>query len=192
MYSSVFSVDRVYHLEDGGGGWVLQTAPSTVTLNLEYRELCSYLILILPLLQQPQLDQEDRRKNAIDILRATSHAGRRTNSSPTDWGVWCPHLAQATRVMKYDYPQVAGAVMGEERVQEALETVAKESVNEKRQELLDAGQSDESFDEDACYNETMRIQAKRAQKVSHVNIRHRTSRVTIHFTILIFTFGGCS
>ncbi|XP_062533721.1 glycerol-3-phosphate acyltransferase 1, mitochondrial isoform X2 [Armigeres subalbatus] len=134
-----------------------------------------------PAESQPQLDQEDRRKNAIDILRATSHAGRRTNSSPTDWGVWCPHLAQATRVMKYDYPQVAGAVMGEERVQEALETVAKESVNEKRQELLDAGQSDDSFDEDACYNETMRIQAKRAQKVL-TGMRSKLSDMALRIT----------
>lgn len=135
-----------------------------------YSETAMFLSnLVSFILQQPQLDQVDRRRTAIDILRVTSHAGRRTNSSPTDWGVWCPHLAQAARVKKYDYPQVAGAVLGEERVQQALETAAKESVNEKRQELLDAGQSDDTFDEDAYYNETMRKHEKRAHRVSHVN-----------------------
>lgn len=130
---------------------------------------------------KPQLDQVDRRKNAIDILRVTSHAGRRTNSSPSDWGVWCPHLAQAARVMKYDYPQVAGAVLGEERVQLALETAAKESVNEKRQELLDAGQSDDSFDEDAYYNQTMLKHEKRAQKVL-IGMRSKLSDMVLRIT----------
>ncbi|XP_021712073.1 glycerol-3-phosphate acyltransferase 1, mitochondrial isoform X4 [Aedes aegypti] len=131
--------------------------------------------------KQPQLDQVDRRRTAIDILRVTSHAGRRTNSSPTDWGVWCPHLAQAARVKKYDYPQVAGAVLGEERVQQALETAAKESVNEKRQELLDAGQSDDTFDEDAYYNETMRKHEKRAHRVL-IGMRSKLSDMVLRIT----------
>ncbi|EAT41268.1 AAEL007080-PA [Aedes aegypti] len=134
-----------------------------------------------PAESQPQLDQVDRRRTAIDILRVTSHAGRRTNSSPTDWGVWCPHLAQAARVKKYDYPQVAGAVLGEERVQQALETAAKESVNEKRQELLDAGQSDDTFDEDAYYNETMRKHEKRAHRVL-IGMRSKLSDMVLRIT----------
>lgn len=134
-----------------------------------------------PAESQPQLDQVDRRRTAIDILRVTSHAGRRTNSSPTDWGVWCPHLAQAARVKKYDYPQVAGAVLGEERVQQALETAAKESVNEKRQELLDAGQSDDTFDEDAYYNEAMRKHEKRAHRVL-IGMRSKLSDMVLRIT----------
>ncbi|XP_065087386.1 glycerol-3-phosphate acyltransferase 1, mitochondrial isoform X3 [Ochlerotatus camptorhynchus] len=130
---------------------------------------------------QPQLDQVDRRRNAIDILRVTTHAGRRTDSSPTDWGVWCPHLAQATRLMKYDYPQVAGAVLGEERVQQALEMAAKESVNEKRQELLAAGESDDSFDEDTYYNEVMRTNEKRANRVL-IGMRSKLSDMVLRIT----------
>lgn len=67
--------------------------------------------------------------------------------------------------MKYDYPQVAGAILGEERVQQALEMASKESVNEKRQEILAAGESDDSFDEDAYYNAVMRKHENRANKV---------------------------
>lgn len=134
-----------------------------------------------PAESQPQLDLVDRRQNAIDILRVTTHAGRRTNSSPTDWGVWCPHLAQATRLMKYDYPQVAGAVLAEERVQQALEMAAKESVNEKRQEILAAGESDDSFDEDAYYNEVMRKNEKRASKVL-IGMRSKLSDMVLRIT----------
>ncbi|XP_065087384.1 glycerol-3-phosphate acyltransferase 1, mitochondrial isoform X1 [Ochlerotatus camptorhynchus] len=134
-----------------------------------------------PAENQPQLDQVDRRRNAIDILRVTTHAGRRTDSSPTDWGVWCPHLAQATRLMKYDYPQVAGAVLGEERVQQALEMAAKESVNEKRQELLAAGESDDSFDEDTYYNEVMRTNEKRANRVL-IGMRSKLSDMVLRIT----------
>lgn len=133
---------------------------------------------------QPQLDQEDRRRTAIDILRVTNHARRETNrssGSSLDWGAWCPHLAQATRVFKYDYPQVAGAVIGEERVQQALETAAKESVNEKRQELSAAGESDDSFDEDAYYNEAMRKTEKRAQKVL-IGMRSKLSNFVLRLT----------
>lgn len=114
---------------------------------------------------QTQLDEADRRRAAIDILRVTSHAGRRTDNDATDWGVWCPHLAQAARVKKFDYPQVAGAVMAEDRVQQALEMACNESVNDKRQELISSGQSDESFDEDSYYNQMIKKHQKRAEKV---------------------------
>lgn len=134
-----------------------------------------------PTESQPQLDQVDRRRNAIDILRVTTHAGRQTNSSPTDWGVWCPHLAQNVRVKKYDYPQVAGAVLGEERVQQALETAAKEAVNEKRQELMAAGKGDDSFDEDAYYNEVMHKCEKRADRVL-LGMRSKLSDMVLRIT----------
>lgn len=130
---------------------------------------------------QVQLEESDRRRTAIDILRVTSHAGPRTDSSPTDWGVWCSHLAQAARVTKFDYPQVAGAVMGEERVQQALETACNESVNEKRQELTAAGQSDESFDEDTYYNQMLKKHQKRAQRVL-IGMRSKLSHLALQIT----------
>lgn len=130
---------------------------------------------------QNQLDDADRRRTAIDILRVTSHAGRRTDSSPSDWGVWCPHLAQAARVRKFDYPQVEGAVLGEDRVQQALETACTESVNEKRQELTAAGQSDESFDEDSYYNQMLKKHHKRAQRVL-VGMRSKLSHMALSIT----------
>lgn len=130
---------------------------------------------------QAQLDEAERRRTAIDILRVTSHAGRRTDSSATDWGVWCPHLAQAARVKKFDYPQVEGAVMGEDRVQQALETACNESVNEKRQELIAAGQSDESFDEDSYYNQMLRKHQKRAQRVL-IGMRSKLSHMALTIT----------
>ncbi|XP_055616863.1 glycerol-3-phosphate acyltransferase 1, mitochondrial isoform X2 [Toxorhynchites rutilus septentrionalis] len=129
---------------------------------------------------QQQLDQEDRRRSAVDILRVTSHAGLRTNSSSLDWGVWCPHLAQTARVTKFDYPQVAGAVMSDERVQHALETAAKESVDEKRQEL-GTSESDDTFDEDRFYNETMRKNQKRAQKIL-IGMRSKLSDFVLRIT----------
>lgn len=131
--------------------------------------------------KQNQLDDADRRRTAIDILRVTSHAGHRTDSSPSDWGVWCPHLAQAARVRKFDYPQVEGAVLGEDRVQQALETACTESVNEKRQELTAAGQSDDSFDEDSYYNQMLKKHQKRAQRVL-VGMRSKLSHMALSIT----------
>lgn len=130
---------------------------------------------------QTQLDDADRRRTAIDILRVTSHAGRRTDSDATDWGVWCPHLAQAARVKKFDYPQVAGAVMAEDRVQQALDTACDESVNEKRQELIAAGQSDESFDEDSYYNQMLKKHQKRAERVL-IGMRSKLSHLALTIT----------
>lgn len=131
---------------------------------------------------QTQLEDADRRRTAIDILRVTSHAGRRTDSDAmTDWGVWCPHLAQATRIKKFDYPQVAGAVMGEDRIQQALETACNESVNEKRQELIAAGQSDESFDEDSYYNQMLKKHQKRAERVL-IGMRSKLSHLALSIT----------
>lgn len=130
---------------------------------------------------QTQLDDADRRRTAIDILRVTSHAGRRTDSDVTDWGVWCPHLAQAARVKKFDYPQVEGAVLGEDRVQQAMETACNESVNEKRQELIAAGEGDESFDEDSYYNQMLKKHQKRAQKVL-VGMRSKLSHLALTIT----------
>ncbi|XP_058811854.1 glycerol-3-phosphate acyltransferase 1, mitochondrial isoform X3 [Topomyia yanbarensis] len=129
---------------------------------------------------QPQLDSLERRRSAIDILRVTTHAGRRTNSSSLDWGVWCPHLAQAARVVKFNYPQVAGAVLGEERVQEALEIAATESVNEKRQEL-GADENDDSFDEDAFYSKALKAHEKRAEKIL-IGMRSKLSDLVLRIT----------
>uniref|UniRef100_A0A1Q3FGU4 Putative glycerol-3-phosphate acyltransferase 1 mitochondrial n=2 Tax=Culex tarsalis TaxID=7177 RepID=A0A1Q3FGU4_CULTA len=131
--------------------------------------------------KQTQLDEADRRRTAIDILRVTSHAGRRTDSDATDWGVWCPHLAQAARTRKFDYPQVAGAVMGEDRIQQALETACNESVNEKRQELIAAGQSDESFDEDSYYNQMLKKHQKRAERIL-IGMRSKLSHLALSIT----------
>lgn len=131
--------------------------------------------------KQTQLDDADRRRTAIDILRVTSHAGRRTDSDVTDWGVWCPHLAQAARVKKFDYPQVEGAVLSEDRVQQAMETACNDSVNEKRQELIAAGEGDESFDEDSYYNQMLKKHQKRAHKVL-VGMRSKLSHLALTIT----------
>ncbi|XP_055542737.1 glycerol-3-phosphate acyltransferase 1, mitochondrial isoform X2 [Wyeomyia smithii] len=129
---------------------------------------------------EPQLDPAERRRSAIDILRVTTHAGVRTNSNSLDWGVCYPHLAQAARVAKFDYPQMAGTVMCEDRVQQALETAAKESVNEKRQELGEA-ETEDLFDEDAFYNQAMKNHERRAQKVL-VGMRSKLSDFVLRIT----------
>ena len=49
-----------------------------------------------------------------------------------------------------------------------LETACYESANEKRQELIASGQSDESFDEDSYYNEMFKKLQMRAERVSGV------------------------
>ncbi|XP_055585348.1 glycerol-3-phosphate acyltransferase 1, mitochondrial [Uranotaenia lowii] len=137
-----------------------------------------------PMESQPQLTDADRRRTAMDILRMTTHAGIRTNtvSSGWDWSVWCPHLAQAARVARFEYPQLAGTVLGDERVQQSLETAAKESVNEKRAELgLRAESPDESFDEDAYYNEAMQKHEKRAEKIL-IGMRSKLSNLVLRIT----------
>ncbi|XP_053682583.1 glycerol-3-phosphate acyltransferase 1, mitochondrial isoform X2 [Sabethes cyaneus] len=129
---------------------------------------------------EPQLDPAERRRSAIDILRVTTHADMRTNSSSLDWGVWCPHLAQAARVAKFDYPQLAGTVMCDDRVHQGLETAAKESVNEKRQEL-GGSETEDSFDEDAFYNQAMKNHEKRAQKIL-IGMRSKLSDFVLRIT----------
>ncbi|XP_035780299.1 glycerol-3-phosphate acyltransferase 1, mitochondrial-like isoform X2 [Anopheles albimanus] len=137
-----------------------------------------------PTESRPQLDQNQRRRHAIDILRVTTHAGPHyaatTGAGPFDWGVWCTHLAQAVRVKRFPYPQVAGAVLPDERVLEALETTAKEATNEKRSEL-GLAENDESFDEDSYYNEIYHRQERRAQKIL-IGMRSKISNLVLRIT----------
>lgn len=128
---------------------------------------------------EAQLTEEDRRRTAVDILKVTTHAGERTNSSRWDWGVWLPHLAQAARVVKFPYPQLAGTVMGEDRVQQAIEKAAKEAVDEKRQGLSPS--EDELFDEDKHYNEAVKKHEKRAQMVL-TGMRSKLSDLVLRIT----------
>ncbi|XP_035901980.1 glycerol-3-phosphate acyltransferase 1, mitochondrial isoform X5 [Anopheles stephensi] len=134
--------------------------------------------------QRPQLDADDRRRHAIDILRVTTHAGeqyaRVNNPGSFDWGVWCPHLAQATRVRRFSYPQVAGAVLPDERVQEALDMAAKESINDKRAEL-GVAENDESFDEDSYYSAMLRNHERRAGKIL-IGMRSKISNLVLRIT----------
>uniref|UniRef100_A0A182QUZ3 Phospholipid/glycerol acyltransferase domain-containing protein n=1 Tax=Anopheles farauti TaxID=69004 RepID=A0A182QUZ3_9DIPT len=137
-----------------------------------------------PTESRPQLGADDRRRHAIDILRVTTHAGqqyaRANNPGSFDWGVWCPHLAQATRVRHFPYPQVAGVVLPDERVQEALDTAAKESINDKRAEL-GLAENDESFDEDSYYNQMLRKHEKRAEKIL-IGMRSKISNLVLRIT----------
>ncbi|XP_035901976.1 glycerol-3-phosphate acyltransferase 1, mitochondrial isoform X1 [Anopheles stephensi] len=137
-----------------------------------------------PTESRPQLDADDRRRHAIDILRVTTHAGeqyaRVNNPGSFDWGVWCPHLAQATRVRRFSYPQVAGAVLPDERVQEALDMAAKESINDKRAEL-GVAENDESFDEDSYYSAMLRNHERRAGKIL-IGMRSKISNLVLRIT----------
>ncbi|XP_049285488.1 glycerol-3-phosphate acyltransferase 1, mitochondrial isoform X3 [Anopheles funestus] len=134
--------------------------------------------------QRPQLGADDRRRHAIDILRVTTHAGeqyaRANNPGSFDWGVWCPHLAQATRVRRFPYPQVAGAVLPDERVQEALDMAVKESINEKRAEL-GLAENDESFDEDSYYSKMLQNHERRAGKIL-IGMRSKISNLVLRIT----------
>ncbi|XP_058118845.1 glycerol-3-phosphate acyltransferase 1, mitochondrial isoform X2 [Anopheles coustani] len=134
---------------------------------------------------RPQLEVQDRRRHAIDILRVTTHVGPQyTRVGPGggafDWSVWCPHLAQACRVRRFSYPQVAGAVMPDERVQEALDVAVKESINEKRAEL-GVAENDESFDEDSYYTDMLRKHEKRAGKIL-IGMRSKISNLVLRIT----------
>ncbi|XP_053671320.1 glycerol-3-phosphate acyltransferase 1, mitochondrial [Anopheles nili] len=137
-----------------------------------------------PTESRPQLGADDRRRNAIDILRVTTHAGQQyalaNHTGSFDWGVWCPHLAQATRVRRFSYPQVAGAVLPDERVQEALDVAVKESINDKRVEL-GLAENDESFDEDSYYSEMLRKHDQRAGKIL-VGMRSKISDLVLRIT----------
>uniref|UniRef100_A0A182RZD1 Phospholipid/glycerol acyltransferase domain-containing protein n=1 Tax=Anopheles funestus TaxID=62324 RepID=A0A182RZD1_ANOFN len=137
-----------------------------------------------PTESRPQLGADDRRRHAIDILRVTTHAGeqyaRANNPGSFDWGVWCPHLAQATRVRRFPYPQVAGAVLPDERVQEALDMAVKESINEKRAEL-GLAENDESFDEDSYYSKMLQNHERRAGKIL-IGMRSKISNLVLRIT----------
>ncbi|XP_052869572.1 glycerol-3-phosphate acyltransferase 1, mitochondrial [Anopheles cruzii] len=137
-----------------------------------------------PIESRPQRDQSDRRRHAIDILRVTTHAGSHYATAPGtgafDWGVWCPHLAQATRVKRFPYPQLAGTVLPDDRVLEALELTAKEATNEKRAQL-GLAEDDESFDEDSYFNEMHHKHEQRAQKIL-IGMRSKISNMVLRIT----------
>ena len=96
------------------------------------------------------------------MLRITAHGGRRQNSTALDWGIYFPHLAHIWRLQKYSYPQVAGVVMKDDRMQKVLEEATSESVLEKRESLAD----ESNFDEDKYYQEMWEKHEKRANHVS--------------------------
>uniref|UniRef100_A0AAG5CV71 Phospholipid/glycerol acyltransferase domain-containing protein n=1 Tax=Anopheles atroparvus TaxID=41427 RepID=A0AAG5CV71_ANOAO len=138
-----------------------------------------------PTESRPQLEVQDRRRHAIDILRVTTHVGPQYDRTGPgvggfDWSVWCPHLAQATRVRRFSYPQLAGTVLPDERVQEALDLAVKESINEKRAEL-GVAENDESFDEDSYYSEMLRKHERRAGKIL-IGMRSKISNLVLRIT----------
>lgn len=123
-------------------------------------------------MQEVQLDPAQRRRDVKDILRITQHAGWRPNSTIFDWGVWCPFLAQCVRLVKYPYPQVAGTVLKDERLQAAIEQASKEAVEEKKQQLKDSTSEETTtteksskFDENSYYIDMLKKNEKRAKRI---------------------------
>lgn len=93
----------------------------------------------------------------------TQHAGRRTNSTMFDWGIYFPHLAQVFRLKRFPYPQVSGMVVKDERMRLSLEQATNDSIREKKEQMSDA--ENENFDEDQYYNEFYKKHENRANKV---------------------------
>ncbi|KAJ6637883.1 Glycerol-3-phosphate acyltransferase 1, mitochondrial [Pseudolycoriella hygida] len=131
--------------------------------------------------KEVQLDPIERRRDVKDILRITQHAGWRPNSSIYDWGGWFPFLAQCIRLKKFPYPQVSGAVIGSERLRDAIEQAAKEAVSEKKQLLRETDSSDETFDEHSYYVEMLKKHEQRAKRLI-LDMRSKLSDVLLRIT----------
>jgi glycerol-3-phosphate O-acyltransferase 1/2 len=135
-----------------------------------------YLLLFLFLLQEIQLDPLARRRDVKNMLQVTQHAGRQPNSTNLDWGVWFYHLAQCIRLQKFLYPQVAGTVLSDERVTNAIDQVTKESMQEKA-----STSDDTSFDEDSYYDEMRRKHEQRAKRLL-IEMRSKISQTMLRIT----------
>lgn len=141
-----------------------------------YEVLKSYFLL-----QEVQLDPVERRRDVKDILRITQHAGWRPDSTMFDWGGWFPFLAQCVRLKKFAYPQVSGAVIGSERLRDAIEQAAKEAVSEKKQMLRETDTTDDTFDEHSYYVEMLKKHEQRAKRLIW-DMRSKLSDVLLRIT----------
>lgn len=112
------------------------------------------------------MDPAQRRRNVINILEVTKHAGRRPDASKYDWGTYCPHLAQSLRLQSYQYPQVSGTVLEDDRMQTAVRQAAREALEEKKEKLYEGDESErENFDETDYYEKMLNYNESRAKKL---------------------------
>lgn len=112
------------------------------------------------------MDPTERRRNVVDILKVTKHASVRPDSSKFDLGTWCPHLAQSLRIKSYEYPQVAGKVMKDDRMHKAVHQAARDSVAEMKESLSERPEAEnEEFDETAYYEKMVKKHESRASKL---------------------------
>lgn len=117
-------------------------------------------------LQESQLDPSQKRRNVIDILKVTKHAGWKPGASKYDWGTWCPHMAQSLRLKSYEYPQVSGTVLEDERMQTAIRQATREVLEEKKEQLYESHESEsEEFDETDYYEKMLKHNENRAKKL---------------------------
>ncbi|XP_063704039.1 glycerol-3-phosphate acyltransferase 1, mitochondrial isoform X2 [Culicoides brevitarsis] len=115
---------------------------------------------------ESQLDPSQKRRDVIDILKVTKHAGWRPNASKYDWGTWCPHMAQSLRLKSYNYPQVSQSVMQDERMRTAIRQAAKDALEEKKQKLSECHtENDDDFDETEYYDNMLNFNENRAKKL---------------------------
>uniref|UniRef100_A0A336MYD6 CSON009880 protein n=1 Tax=Culicoides sonorensis TaxID=179676 RepID=A0A336MYD6_CULSO len=132
---------------------------------------------------ETQLDPSQKRRNVIDILKVTTHAGWRPGASKYDWGSWCPHLAQSLRLQGYEYPEVSPTVMDDERMQTAIRQAAKESLMEKKEKLYENSIENmaEEFDENEYYEKMLLEHKNRAKKLL-IELRSAVSEVLLRTT----------
>lgn len=135
-----------------------------------------------PHLSEVQLDPNERRREVTDILRVTQHAGWRPDSTIFDWGWWCPFLAQCVRLKKFPLPQVAGTVIKDDRLVSAIQAAAKESVDEKKEQIRLSGSADtEQFDETKYYQVMLKKHERRAKHLL-LDMRSKISDLLLRIT----------
>lgn len=112
------------------------------------------------------MDPAQKRRNVINILKVTKHAGWRPGASNYDWGNYCPHLAQSLRLQDYKYPEVSGEVLKDDRMQLAVRQAAREALEEKKSKLYENHESErEDFDETDYYEKMFNYNESRAKKL---------------------------
>lgn len=96
----------------------------------------------------------------IDILQAGKY------EPPTDslfnWKAWFPTLAQCLRIRKFDYPQVADAVLKDDRLKTAMELSVRKTNRENRENYRRTSEDGE-YDEDEQYDKVMKEHKKRTK-----------------------------
>lgn len=126
------------------------------------------------------MDSELAKQDVIDILRVGTYnqPAETESNSIFNWSSWFPFLSHCLKLRKFPLPQVADAVLKDERLKNAI----KISVEKTAEELK--ANAKEEIDEDELYEQTLKENKKRAESLL-IDMRSKISDRLLRFASLV-------